>query len=156
MIVALIKWCLTRVLPGMLLCAVLAGGAWWLRHSGYQSGFAAAKSAGDEALASEQKARSDERQRVSEATTAALLKARQSEQAQQSRADALAATLADKTAELAQARLLLGTQIDKAIGDDNTTAGKAGSCGFNGLGPHGVRLYDKALGYGNGDARAGH
>lgn len=156
MSVALIKWCLTRILPGVLLCALLAGGAWWLRHSGYQSGFAAAKSAGDVALAGERKARADERQRVSEATTAALLKARQDEQAQRARADVLAATLADKTGELARVQLLLGTQISQAVSDDNKTAGHAGSFGFNGLGPRSMQLYENALGYGKGDARAGH
>lgn len=153
MSVALIKWVLTRILPGVLLCALLAGGGWVLRHSGYQAGFTAAKSAGDVVLASEKKARADERQRTSEATTAALLKAQQDEQAQRKRADALAATLADKTGQLAQARLLLGTQIDKAVSDDSQTTGR---CGYNGLGPRSLQLYARALGYGDGHTGTGY
>lgn len=152
--VALIKWLLTRLLPGVLLCALVAGGGWWLHHTGWQSGYAVAKSAGDVALTSEKKARADERQQISEATTAALLKAQQDEQAQRVRAELLAATLADKSGELARVQLLLGTQISKAVSDDN---GAAGSCGFTGLGPRSLRLYEKALGYPDGgDASAGN
>ncbi|KGT95316.1 hypothetical protein NG99_04675 [Erwinia typographi] len=153
MAVALIKWCLKRLLPGVLVCAVLGGGAWWLHHQGWQAGFAAAKSAGDMALASEKTAHADERQKASEATTAALLAAKRVEAAQRSRADGLAAQLNDKNHELERAQALLRLGISKAISDDNSANG---SCGFNGLGPHGLQLYARALGYtGGGDARTG-
>ncbi|ARF51377.1 hypothetical protein [Pantoea stewartii] len=150
---ALIKGCLKRVLPGVLLCALLFGAGWWLCHRGYASGCALAKSAGDVALASEQKARAGERQRISEATTAALLKAQQDEQAQRLRADTLAASLENKTGELAQAKLLLSIQINKAVSDDSKTAG---GCGYNGLGTRSMHLYANALGYGDGHTGTGH
>ncbi|MXP48710.1 hypothetical protein FD733_02265 [Pantoea sp. Eser] len=137
----------------VLLCALLGGAGWWLRHRGYASGYALAKSAGDVALASEKNARADERQRISEATTVALLKAQRDEMAQQSRADALAASLVNKTGELAQAKLLLGIQINKAVSDDSKTAGE---CGYNGLGTRSMQLYAKALGYGDGHTGTGY
>ncbi|ORM62011.1 hypothetical protein PRCB_03005 [Pantoea rodasii] len=150
---ALIKWALKRILPGILLCALLGGAGWWFHHCGYASGFGAAKSAGDAALAREKKSRADERQRESEATTAALLKARGNERAQRSRADTLAASLADRTGELAQVKLLLATQIRQAVSDDNKTMG---GCGYNGLGPRSMQLYAEALGYGHGHTGTGH
>ncbi|SQC93432.1 Uncharacterised protein [Cedecea neteri] len=61
-----VKWLLTHLLPGVLLCALLGGGAWWLHHQGYTSGFNKAKAAGDTALANERKARADERQELAE------------------------------------------------------------------------------------------
>jgi hypothetical protein len=150
---ALIKWCLKRLFPGVLLCALVGGAGWWLHHRGYAAGYVQAKSAGDVALASEKKARADERQRISESTTAALLKAQRDEKVQQSRANALAASLENKTGELAQAKLLLSIQINKAVSDDSKTAG---GCGYNGLGPRSMQLYAKALGYGDGHTGTGH
>ncbi|WP_158780723.1 hypothetical protein [Pantoea sp. BAV 3049] len=156
MSVALIKWLLTRLLPGVLVCAALGGAGWWLHHGGYQSGFAAAKLTGDSALAGEKKSRADERQQLAQASNKALLDARSREQQQQQRADELALKLANSEYALQQASTLLGLQIGKAVSDDNKTAGNAGGCGFNGLGPRSLQLYEKALGYaGGGDASAG-
>lgn len=151
---ALIKWLLTRMLPGVLLCAALGGGAWWMHHSGYQAGHAAAKVDGDTALATEKQARSDERQQLTQSSNTALLTVRAEEQAQRVRADALDGQLTVKEGELQQAKSLLGIEINKAVSDDNKTAG---TCGFNGLGPRSLRLYEKALGYAGGrDTRAGN
>lgn len=151
---ALIKWLFTRVLPGVLLCAVLGGAGWYLHHTGYNAGHDAAKAAGDTALATEKRARADERQQLTQESNTALLAVRAKEQAQRERANELAAQLTTKESELQQAKSLLSIEINKVVSDDNKTAG---SCGFNGLGPRSLQLYEKALGYaGGGDTRAGH
>lgn len=151
---ALIKWLLTRMLPGVLLCAALGAGGWWLHHTGYNAGHDAAKAAGDIALANGKQARADERQQLTQASNTALLAVRDEEQAQRERADALAAQLTTKESELQQTKSLLGIEINKAVSDDNKTTG---SCGFNGLGPRSLQLYEKALGYaGGGHASAGN
>lgn len=147
-----VKWLLTRLLPGVVLCAALAGAGWWLHSTGYDSGHRDAKADGDTALANEKKARADERQQLAQAGQQALLQARDNERQQRERADQLALQLADKKFELKQTSSLLQLGINKAVSDDNQTSG----CGFNGLGPHGLQLYTKALGYaGGGNARAG-
>lgn len=150
--VALIKWMLTRLLPGVLLCGAIAAGAGLIHHAGYQSGHAAAKLAGDNALVAERKAHADERQQLAESGQKALLEAREHEQAQRVRADALAGQLADRESTLAQTKALLQQAIEGAVSDDN----KNTDCGFTGLGPRGLQLYGQALGYtGGGDASAG-
>ncbi|EBX3155524.1 TPA: hypothetical protein H2X23_000152 [Salmonella enterica] len=146
---SLIKVCLTRLLPGLLVCVLLGGAGWALHHAGYNAGHAAAKADGDAALAREQKARSDERQALTQAHLQALLVAQDKTHQQQQRADALAEQLADKTAALARTEQQLRLNIHKAVSDDNKTADSG--CGYNGIGPHSLQLYEQALGY--GDAR---
>ncbi|WP_312836800.1 hypothetical protein [Pantoea sp.] len=146
------KWLLTRLLPGAVLCAALAGAGWWLHSAGYDSGHKDAKADGDTALANEKKNRADERQQLAQSGQQALLQARDDERQQRERADRLALQLADKEFELTQTNRLLQLGINKAVSDDNQTSG----CGYNGLGPHSLQLYTKALGYaGGGNARAG-
>lgn len=147
-----VKWLLTRLLPGVVLCAALAGAGWWLYSTGYDAGHQDAKADGDTALASEKADRADERQQLTQAGQQALLKARDDERQQRERADNLDRQLADKTFELQQTRSLLLLGINKAVSDDNQTSG----CGYNGLGPHSLQLYTKALGYaGSGQPRTG-
>ncbi|MFD1801056.1 hypothetical protein CYD30_14680 [Kosakonia cowanii] len=141
-----VKWLLTRLLPGVVLCAALAGAGWWLHSTGYDSGHKDAKADGDTALASEKQARADERQQLAQAGQQALLQARDNERQQRERADQLALQLANKEFELTQTNRLLQLGINKAVSDDNQTSG----CGYNGLGPHGLQLYTKALGYAAG------
>ena len=149
---SVVKWLLTRLLPGVVLCAALAGAGWWLHSAGYDSGHKDAKADGDTALANEKKARADERQQLAQAGQQALLQARDDERQQRERADQLARQLADKEFELTQTNRLLQLGINKAVSDDNQTSG----CGYNGLGPHSLQLYTKALGYaGGGNTRAG-
>lgn len=149
---SVIKWLLTRLLPGVVLCAALAGAGWWLHSTGYDSGHKDAKADGDTTLANEKKARADERQQLAQAGQQALLQARDDERQQRERADRLAQQLADKEFELTQTNRLLQLGINKAVSDDNQTSG----CGYNGLGPHSLQLYTKALGYaGGGNTRAG-
>lgn len=149
---SVIKWLLTRLLPGVVLCAALAGAGWWLYSTGYDSGHLSAKANGETALANEKQARADERQQLAQAGQQALLKASDNERRQRERADSLARQLADKESELKQTSSLLQLNISKAVSDDNQTSGG----GFNGLGPHGLQLYTKALGYaGGGHTRAG-
>lgn len=151
MSMALIKWVLTRLLPGVLLCAAVTAGVGLIHHAGYQSGHAAAKLAGDNALVAEQKSHADERQQLAESGRKALLEAREREQAQRARADELAGQLAERESALVQTKALLQQAIDGAVSDDNKNA----DCGFTGLGPRGLQLYGQALGYsGNGHARA--
>lgn len=146
------KWLLTRLLPGVVLCAALAGAGWWLHSTGYDSGHKDAKADGDTALAKEKQARADERQQLAQAGQQALLQARDGERQQRERADLLALQLANKEFELTQTNRLLQLGINKAVSDDNQTSG----CGYNGLGPHSLLLYTKALGYtGGGNASAG-
>lgn len=146
------KWLLTRLLPGVVLCAALAGAGWWLHSTGYDSGHKDAKADGDTALAKEKQARADERQQLAQAGQQALLQARDDERQQRERADQLARQLADKEFELTQTNRLLQLGINKAVSDDNQTSG----CGYNGLGPLSLHLYTKALGYaGGGNTRAG-
>lgn len=142
----LINWLLTRLLPGVLLSALLGGGTWWLHHQGDMSGFARAKAAGDAALAREQKARADERQRLAQAGQQALMDAHERERQQQVRADTLAGELASREQQLQQAQQLLGLSIHKAVSDDNQAAQNS-QCGYNGLGPRSLQLYGQALGY---------
>lgn len=149
------KWLLTRLLPGVVLCAALAGAGWWLHSTGYDSGHKDAKADGDTALAKEKQARADERQQLAQAGQQALLQARDGERQQRERADWLALQLADKEFELKQSSSLLQLNISKVVSDDNQDKQTSG-CGYNGLGPHGLQLYTKALGYaGSGNARAG-
>ncbi|UIA85479.1 hypothetical protein LU604_12260 [Erwinia tracheiphila] len=149
---AVIKWFLTRLLSGVLLSAVLLVTGWRLYSIGYDSGHKDASADGNAALASEQKARADERQQLAQAGQQALLQARDDERQQRERADQLAQRLADKEFELTQTNRLLQLGINKAVSDDNQTSG----CGYNGLGPHSLQLYTKALGYaGGGNTRAG-
>ncbi|ATF95177.1 hypothetical protein CO704_12310 [Cedecea neteri] len=151
-----VKWLLTHLLPGVLLCALLGGGAWWLHHQGYTSGFNKAKAAGDTALANERKARADERQELAEKGQQALLDVREREHQEQDRADALAARLADQEQQLQQAQQLLSLNIQKAVSDDNQASRQGSQCDFNGLGPHSLQLYEQALGYtGGGDPGPG-
>jgi len=146
------KWLLTRLLPGVVLCAALAGAGWWLHSTGYDSGHKDAKADGDTALAKEKQARADERQQLAQAGQQALLQARDGEREQRERADLLALQLANKEFKLKQTSSLLQLNISKAVSDDNQTSG----CGYNGLGPHSLQLYTKALGYaGGGNASAG-
>lgn len=146
------KWLLTRLLPGVVLCAALAGAGWWLHSTGYDSGHKDAKADGDKALAKEKQARADERQQLAQAGQQALLQARDGERQQRERADLLALQLANNEFELTQTNRLLQLGINKAVNDDNQTSG----CGYNGLGPHSLLLYTKALGYaGGGNASAG-
>ncbi|WP_085543075.1 hypothetical protein [Cedecea sp. NFIX57] len=150
------KWLLTHLLPGVLLCALLGGGAWWRHHQGYASGFNKAKEAGDTALANERKARADERQKLAEKGQQALLDVREREHQQQARADALAARLAEQEQQLQQAQQLLSLNIQKAVSDDNQASRQGSQCDFNGLGPHSLQLYEQALGYtGGGDPGPG-
>lgn len=150
--VALIKWALTRFLPGVLLFGAIAGSAGLIHHAGYQSGVDVQKLAGDNALVAEQKSRADERQQLAEAGRKALAEVREREQAQRARADSLAAQLAGRETELQQTKALLQQSIEGAVSDDNKTT----DCGFTGLGPRGLQLYEQALGYaGGGNARAG-
>ncbi|EHP5395491.1 hypothetical protein KPO26_004609 [Salmonella enterica] len=144
---SLIKGCLTRLLPGLLVCILFGGAGWALHHAGYNAGHAAAKADGDAALAREQKARSDERQALTQAHLQALLAAQEKAHRQQQRADALAEQLADKTAALARTEQQLRLNIHKAVSDDNKTADSG--CGYNGIGPHSLQLYEQALGYGD-------
>jgi len=149
---SVVKWLLTRLLPGVVLCAALAGAGWWLHSTGYDSGHKDAKADGDTALAKEKQAHADERQQLAQAGQQALLQARDDERQQRERADQLARQLADKEFELTQTNRLLQLGINKAVSDDNQTSG----CGYNGLGPHSLQLYTKALGYtGGGNTRAG-
>lgn len=149
---SVVKWILTRLLPGVVLCCLVLVAVGIVYHSGYQDGHKSAKADGDTALANEKKARADERQRLAQAGQQALLQARNDEHQQRERADRLALQLADKEFELTQTNRLLQLGINKAVSDDNQTSG----CGFNGLGPHSLQLYTKALGYaGGGNARAG-
>lgn len=150
--VALIKWALTRLLPGALLFGVIAGGAGLIHHAGYQSGVDVQKLAGDNALVAEQKSRADERRQLAEAGRKALAEVREREQVQRARADSLAVQLAGRETELQQTKALLLHSIEGAVSDDNKTT----DCGFTGLGPRGLLLYEQALGYaGGGNARAG-
>lgn len=149
---AVIKWLLTRLLPGAVLCALLAGAGGWLHHNGYNSGRDAAQVAGDAALAREKQARASERQALAEANQQAYLAVRESERQQRERADALTAQLVDKEFALQQASHLLRLDVNKAVSDDNKKSGRA----YNGLGPHSLQLYTRALGYtDSGDARTG-
>lgn len=149
---AVIKWLLTRLLPGVVLCGLVLVAVGVVYHSGYQAGHKSAKSDGDTTLANEQKARSDERQQLAQAGQQALMQVRDRERQQRERGDNLARQLADKTLELTQANRLLQLNISKAVSDDNQTS----ACGYNGLGPHSLQLYSKALGYpGGGHTRAG-
>lgn len=148
----LIKRALMWILPGILLCAAVGLGLWSVRDTGYQSGYAAAKLAGDNALLAEKKARADERQQLAEAGQQVLLAVREQERAQRTRADTLTAQLSDKDSALQQAKALLQQNIEGAVSNDNKTT----DCGFTGLGPRGLQLYEQALGYtGGGDTRAG-
>ena len=150
--VALIKWALTRLLPGVLLFGAIVAAAGLVHHAGYQSGVDVQKLVGDNALVAEQKSRADERQQLAEAGRKALAEVREREQAQRARADGLAAQLAWRESELQQTKALLQQSIEGAVSDDNKNSG----CGFTGLGPRGLQLYDQALGYaGGGDASAG-
>lgn len=156
MTAALLKWALTRFLPGIVLCAALAVAGWWLYSAGYDSGHKDAKADGDTLLASEKKARADERQQLAQAGQQALLQVRNNERQQRERADSLAQQLADKEFVLKQTSSLLQLNISKAVSDDNQTSG----CGYNGIGPHSLQLYTKALGYAGGgntcaDSRSG-
>ena len=150
---AVIKWLLTRLLPGAVLFALLVGAGGWLHRSGYNSGHDAAKAAGDAAMAREKQARASERQALAESGQQALLAVRENERRQRERADSLAAQLADKEFALQQASHLLRLDVNKAVSDDN----KISERGYNGLGPHGLRLYTRALGYpDSGHAGADH
>lgn len=150
-----VKWLLTRLLPGVVLCAALAGAGWWLHSTGYDSGHKDAKADGDTALVNEKKARADERQQLAQAGQQALLQARDGERQQRERADRLALQLADKEFELKQTSSLLQLNISKVVSDDNQDKQTSG-CGYNGIGPHSLQLYTKALGYaGGGNTRAG-
>lgn len=150
--VALIKWALTRLLPGVLLFGAIVAAAGLVHHAGYQSGVDVQKLVGDNALVAEQKSRADERQQLAEAGRKALAEVREREQAQRARADTLAAQLAGRESELQQTKALLQQSIEGAVSDDN----KNSDCGFTGLGPRGLQLYERALGYaGGGDASAG-
>lgn len=150
-----VKWLLTRLLPGVVLCAALAGAGWWLYSTGYDSGHKDAKADGDTALASEKQARADERQQLAQAGQRALLQARDDERQQRERADQLALQLADKEFELKQTSSLLQLNISEVVSDDNQDKQTSG-CGYNGIGPHSLQLYTKALGYaGGGNTRAG-
>jgi hypothetical protein len=151
--ISLIEWLLKRLLPGVLVCAALGGGGWWLHHTGYGTGYAAAKAAGDTALTNEKQARADERQQLAQASQQALIALHGQEQALRERADALSGQLTDTENTLQQTRVLLSQDVDKAVSNDNKNSG----CGFTGLGPGGLQLYSRALGYpGGGDARTGH
>lgn len=144
-----VKWLLTRLLPGVVLCAALAGAGWWLHSNGYDSGHKDAKADGDTALANEKQARADERQQLAQAGQQTLLQARDDERQQRERADRLALQLADKEFELKQTSSLLQLNISKVVSDDNQDKHTSG-CGYNGIGPHSLQLYTKALGYGGG------
>lgn len=144
-----VKWLLTRLFPGVVLCAALAGAGWWLHSTGYDSGHKDAKADGDTALANEKKARADERQQLAQAGQQALLQVRDGERQQHERADRLALQLADKEFELNQTSSLLRLNISKVVSDDNQDKQTSG-CGYNGIGPHSLQLYTKALGYAGG------
>ncbi|MCX8957210.1 hypothetical protein EHW65_07980 [Erwinia psidii] len=153
---AVIKWFLTRLLPGVLLSAALLVTGWRLYSIGYDSGHKDASADGNAALASEQKACADERQQLAQAGQQALLDVRDNERQQRERADSLTRQLADKEFELTQTNRLLKLDISKAVSNDNQDKQTSG-CGYNGLGPHSLPLYTKALGYaGGGDAHAGN
>lgn len=150
-----VKWILTRHLPLIVFCGALAGAGWWLHSTGYDSGHKDAKADGDTALANEKQARADERQQLAQAGQQALLQARDGERQQRERADRLALQLADKEFELKQTSSLLQLNISKVVSDDNQDRQTSG-CGYNGIGPHSLQLYTKALGYaGGGNTRAG-
>ena len=149
---SVIKWFLTQLLPGCVFCCLVLAAVGCVYHSGYQAGHKDTQKDGDIALSKEKQARADERQQLAQAGQQALQKARDNERQQQERADSLSQQLADKEFELTQTNRLLQLNITKAVSDDNQTSG----CGYNGLGPHSLQLYTKALGYaGSRNTRAG-
>lgn len=150
-----IKWLLTRLLPGVVLCCLVLVAVGVVYHSGYQAGHKNAKADGDTALANEKQDRANERQRLAEDGQKALLQVRNNERQQREQADSLALQLADKEFELKQTSSLLQLNISKVVSDDNQDKQTSG-CGYNGLGPHSLQLYTKALGYaGDSDTSAG-
>ncbi|KAF1366525.1 hypothetical protein [Yokenella regensburgei] len=148
-----LRWLLVHLSPGLVLCATLAAGGWWLYRAGYDSGYQSARATGDLALVREQKARADERRQLSAAGLLAAQAAREQERQQRERGDRLSMRLAEKESELQQASALLQLNISKAVSDDNKNSGN----GYNGIGPHSLQLYERALGYaGRGDASTGN
>lgn len=134
-----IKWLLTRLLPGVVLCVVLAGAGWWLYTTGYDSGHDSAKADGDALLAREQKARADERQQLAERNQATLQAAldKQAELAEQARMLSLGLDAAQRKLTVTQ------QQLKKRITHAVQTDGQR----FTGLGPDSLRLYRAVLGY---------
>jgi hypothetical protein len=152
---AVVKWCLTRLAPGVVLCAALGGGAWWLHHAGYSAGEAAAATTAARDMAEARTAWAQERQEMAQQSQAAILAVRQQEQVQRERADNLASQLAEKTSELAQAKHLLSINVAKAISNDNNSGTAPAGSGYNGIGPDSLQLYERALGYSRGNTGAG-
>lgn len=77
-----IKWLLTRLLPGVVLSAAQVGARWWLYSTGYDSGHTDAKAEGHITLAREKKARAEERQQLAQVGQQVLLKTSDSERQQ--------------------------------------------------------------------------
>jgi hypothetical protein len=146
---SIVKWILTRLLPGVALCAALGGVAWWLHHAGYTAGDEHASNVYDTALAQKQSAWDTERRQLAESNQQALQTALAARDAEAERGRTLALALQEKQTalELAQ-RKLSKQEIENATLRDGA--------GYTGIGPDSLRLYLTGLGYpGDDQPRSG-